>query len=234
MAEVADGYAPTQSPLESHQRWKARARLEDQRKATFRSAAEGAFAASTEALEELPAFCQSGEGLPKQRFLNEDFAAALAEAVSLASDKEAMDEIAELLAWKLANSEVSRYEHGGAESLWPVQAEWCGLRARFHLAPSGLMTYSLGPAHATGAENWELSGEGCWRVLAADRSSLTEVVLEMRQGLQGSGPSGDFLQEPPRVMRVDIASCPRVLDEDATDADDDEEGDWDDEEGEDG
>ncbi|CAE8622452.1 unnamed protein product [Polarella glacialis] len=233
-------------------RWKARVRLEDQRQAAFRSAAEGLeelFVNALAALEESHVFepLPDGGSGASTRCLSEAFVAALSDAVDkvrLVEVSEIADasDLTELVARQLANSEVSSYEQRRAAAMsWPRYALCCparGLCARFRLAPSGLVTYSLGPSDAGDELDgglWQISGEGCWRVLAADRGCLTEVVLEMRQGLEGTGPSKEGspgticnICEPPCILRIDLRDCIRVLDEGA-DLEDDEIEEWDEE-----
>lgn len=147
--------------------------------------------------------------------------------VTATTAKRVEDDLAEAVARRLANTDVSRYDCAAATD-WPSLAAQCpGLRARFHLAPSGLVHYSVGPSSedpAGGTAAWGLSGEGLWRVLPED-GEPTEVVLQMCQGLTGQGPPRAPTQEArgandgacalgmgPFVLRVDLRRCVRVID----------------------
>jgi len=191
---------------------------------------EAAFRAAVTALEAAPTFQPArapggGEAsLANGRTLTGAFVLALDEAMrhTGAAPQECMDDFAEVVARRLANTALSRYEQPAAAA-WPAHAEACpALRARIHLAPSGLVTYSLGPAPCAEqqAAEWELSGEGWWRVLPPD-GRATEVVLELCQGLEGHAPSkpedaaasGNCEhREPACVLRVDLRECTRVTD----------------------
>lgn len=196
---------------------------------------EAAFRTAMAALDATPAFQPARAAAAptggSARSLAEPFVLALDEALRRAScaSQECLDDLAEAVAGRLANTAQSRYEHPAA-SMWPAYAKACpSLLARIHLSPSGLATYSLGPPpSAPDAASWELSGESCWKLLPPD-GRPTEVVLELCQGLEGSSPPqtegdsspGAFHREPPCVLRVDLRECLRISD---GDGDSDEEG----------
>merc|ERR1712241_1394274 len=105
---------------------------------------------------------------------------------------------------------ASRYEQSAADA-WPTYSRHCpDLTARFQLSPSGLVTYTLGPAAST----WALTGEGSWRALPCGRPT-SEIILEMRQGLRGTVllPHGSWrdVEETPCALHVDLRHCSRVM-----------------------
>jgi len=283
-ARAANGHARgAASPLR-HPRWRARARMEDRRRAAVRSACAeeglpvemdadtyashawhrpplqlGGKAASTAqealqvaiaALEATPAFAPAaafgGHGSPDNgaasiiRTLTPQFLAALHEAASRhadagghqetsADDDPDVEDLAEVVARRLANTAVSRYECDASVD-WPLLAlHTPGLRASLHLAPSGLVTYTLAPPEdAAGSQLWQMSGEGCWRCLA-DAAQPTVVVLEMRQGMLGQGPPQETAQlRGPFVLRLDLRNCERIITPGA-DEDWEDDDEWDEE-----
>lgn len=184
------------------------------------------------------------------RALTSPFLRALTEAVARHADAErkhqglpiddgdAVEDLAEVTARRFANTAVSHYERD-ASSDWPLLASSDpGLVASMHLAPSGLVRYSLGPREdpTSSAPRWQLSGEGCWRVLT-DPSRPTLVLLEMWQGLMGTCPpqeasgGSSTRHRVPFQLSVDLVECERVIAPGAgeDDSDEDEEEDEDDE-----
>lgn len=156
-----------------------------------------------------------GEGLTG-RFLSDSFVTALYEAFARiralpsVMDNSPVEELKDAVCQLFANSTASRYECS-AIAAWPKYAAVCSdLTARFQLAPSGLVTYTIGPAGVPAA--WELSGEGCWRPFP-DGGGVTEVELQMIQGLQGVGLTADgtYAREPPCSLRVDLRECARTM-----------------------
>jgi len=158
-----------------------------------------------------------------------------------AEDEDEDDELdlEEAVSRRLANTSVSRYEYAAAVD-WPsLAARSPQVRARFHLSPSGLVNYSLGPPPDEVGDRepeWGLAGEGCWRVLP-EGGLPTEVTLEMLQGFSGRVPPiGEtpettdletWIRRPFR-LRVNLRRCVRVIDADADEEEEDDPEDDDD------
>lgn len=230
----------------SNSRWRARARLEDERLAAMLSAAADgglscnaiprcsssssrhredvdteevatvttwlhdtiSWRAAMSALEATTVF-EHESGAAHCKRLSETFVLALEEVLrrAVGAPSDCIDDLAEAVARRFANTPLSTYEHS-AEALWPGRGD--SLRARMHLAPSGLVEYSLCPSPGIEDIPWELSGEGWWRVLPPD-GPCTEVALELCQGLKAGGGADQCEAEPPRVLRIDLRSCVRVV-----------------------
>lgn len=180
--------------------------------------------------ESRPWVCSSLSMGISGRFLTEGFVGALEEASRRvrAVPSADFDDFRDTVAQRFSNSSASRYEHSASEA-WPKYAAVCrDLTARFQLAPSGLVTYSLGPYDAPAS--WELTGEGCWRILP-EGGKPTIVTLEMRHGLQGMAPKQDRdvapVHEPPCTLQVDLSKCARLM-LDGSDGNDEDEEYWDD------
>eukprot|EP00747_Dinoflagellata_sp_TGD_P193972 gnl/TRDRNA2_/TRDRNA2_60838_c0_seq1.p2 gnl/TRDRNA2_/TRDRNA2_60838_c0~~gnl/TRDRNA2_/TRDRNA2_60838_c0_seq1.p2 ORF type:complete len:229 (+),score=62.44 gnl/TRDRNA2_/TRDRNA2_60838_c0_seq1:78-764(+) len=202
-------------------------------------AMEAALRSVAAVLTPVPAFLPMADGSAAcPRMLNEAFVSLLDQAVpplrSAVANFQRSNDVVEAAAAKFANTAASRYEHPAAAA-WPAYEERCpgltGLTASFRLEPSGLVTYTL--AANTDQVQWELHGEGVWQVLL-EGASVTEVDLQLRQGLEGTSVphTGEVnsIREPPRTVRVDLRSCSRVLlegyqweDDDDDDGDDEEE-----------
>lgn len=137
------------------------------------------------------------------------------------------DEVAEAVANRFSNSSASLYCYDATSEWSDLAGQHGALQAWLHLAPSGLVTYTLSPktaalisVDAPGAwePSWRLSGEGCWKVLPPD-ASPTEVVLEMRHGLSSTGArqssNDDIASYAPFQFRVDLQKCIRLVSSEA-------------------
>mmetsp|Transcript_126846 Transcript_126846/g.223217 ORF Transcript_126846/g.223217 Transcript_126846/m.223217 type:complete len:319 (+) Transcript_126846:71-1027(+) len=194
---------------------------------------EDAACSAVDTLDALVAFehASASAGYPSRRLTGSFVQAVEDVAIRVNRAHAGFADFKEAVALRFANSSSSQYEQL-AFAAWPKYAETCpALTARFQLAQSGLLTYSLGPREVCPDAAWELSGEGCWRLLRAvrDEGRMTEVLLEMRQGLEGSIPTHDgavrSVQEPPCSLHVDLCECLRVARPGLEDVDEEEDED---------
>lgn len=123
-------------------------------------------------------------------------------------------EVREMAMQRLANSSGSQYLGAGHREEWPCFAGVGGvLRASFQLSRGGLVSYALAAVDATGAELGKIQGEGIW-TFADEERGLTEVRLDMRQGLTGriqrAGSGFAQVCEPARTLRVPLREFRRV------------------------
>jgi len=194
-------------------------------------------------LDKVPVFrCRelpdgSASSCPSSLVVTDAFIAVLREVVPrVRGVSPGSVDLVEAVARRISNGTSSFYEHPAA-AVWPVYAERSpGLSARFQLAQSGLVSYSLAAGLFGASGSWELAGEGCWKVLPAD-GQPTEVVLEMRQGLEGTAPVNENhgriadVREPPCTLRFDLRECVRVGEEEDAEEEDDEEDEDEEEDG---
>jgi len=119
-------------------------------------------------------------------------------------------EIREALMQRFANSKCTQYTGCAHFSEWQHWARTdCHLTETFHLARSGLVSYTIS-AESAGNELGRLEGEGIWK-MSENSKKLTIVKLHMQQGLSGIAGDGSNLEfyELPRALHISLPECRR-------------------------